>query len=905
MSALHLLGPFFQAALSGELRLFQTSVFAVGILLLFIGRSGRLSNRVRSALLLMALSTSLLIIFLQAGYAPVVTVSYIFLLVVSGLLSGRVAMGLVLLALPVVFVLSGFAVDMGWIYFSRVFNERDLFRGWLRVTVFLVAVLGCLSLIIQDLSQYIGRTLLHLKKRQREVERSRAAMTEIRNARITAEQALLKGQKSESIARLGHGLAQHFSQRIHDVRGLMEAGIDSTSMPERRIFSEAVSSAFLPSVQIINDLMMLSRSSEPNAWGGCELSEVVKTVCRSAEARQLHSTAAVTLQLQPGLEVVGSKSSIQQAVLNLLLNAHEATPAGTIQVSTIYAQPVNGSISHAMLVVEDTGHGITTDNLALVLEPFFSTRACQTGLGLSVALAIAEQSSGELRLESAPSIGTRVEMTFGLCQPVDASTLSAHTSATHTSLHPEGSLQSVGEHYDIKQPPADEQEASVELSSWQLKFARRMTRAVGLLVLIVLSIHLSIAPRMHFTMYLSICPCLALLLWTGFSSSAKPALVFPVLLFGTFLPGLIGVIFNGYDNPVTISAIAMAIVWSVLLQRYRSTALMMVALIVGFLLTGWHHQHYGILPPLDRLSMNLSNSWYRMAPQVFLLLLALGMSVVGVLERLRLSVQQTASVLQQAEQLRLYEAREAHRLIALEAYHSQQERIEATSRFAGSIAHDLRNTLQLILNVEIIDMEILPADEVQEVLEDIETGLKDVETLAARLLTASSEGAYVGIRERCLLGRQVRQTMRQLRQFLPEGIAVETDIEECGVVTLSPTDVRRMLNNLINNSCDAMCGEGLIWVGLRRTDSTAELSVRDNGPGIDADIAAQVFEPYFSTKSQTTGTGLGLHAVQSIMSRCSGQVSVVSTPGEGAIFKLLFPVQASSPQGAPGAISTA
>ena len=730
-------------------------------------------------------------------------------------------------------------------------------------------------------------------------------MTETRNARITAEQALLEGQKSESIARLGHGLAQHFSRRIHDVRGLMEAGIDNTSMPERRSFSAAVSSAFLPSVQIINDLMMLSRSSEPNTCRNCDLSEIVTTVCRSAEAKQLHSTATVTLQLQPGLEVVGNKGSIQQAVLNLLLNAHEATPAGTIQVSTVYAPPVNESISHAMLVVEDTGHGITTDNLALIFEPFFSTRARQTGLGLSVALAIAEQSSGELRLESAPSVGTRAEMTFSLCQPVDASTLSAHTSATSTSLHPEGALQSASEHYDIKQPPADEQEPSVELSSWQFEFARRMTRVLGLLVVVVLCIHLSIAPRMHFTMYLSIIPCIALLLWTGFSSSAKPALVYPVLLFGAFLPGLIGVIFNGYDNPVTISGIIMPIVWSVLLRRYRSTALMMVTLVVGFLLTGWHHQPYGILPPLDRLSMNLSNSWYRMAPQVFLLLLALGASVVGVLERLRLSMQQTAAALKQSEQLRSYEAREAHRLIALEAYHSQQERIEATSRFAGSIAHDLRNTLQLILNVEIIDMEFLPADKVQEVLDDVRIGLNDVETLAARLPTATSDGFYADIRGRCILSRQVRQTMRRLRQFLPEGIAVETDIEECGSIPLSPTDVRRMLNNLINNSCDAMCGEGFIWVGLRRKGSTAELSVRDNGPGIDADIVAQVFEPYFSTKSQTTGTGLGLHAVQSIMSRCNGQVSVASTPGEGATFQLLFPMPVLSPLGAPGVAPTA
>ncbi|MGZ3438205.1 MAG: ATP-binding protein [Polyangia bacterium] len=130
--------------------------------------------------------------------------------------------------------------------------------------------------------------------------------------------------------------------------------------------------------------------------------------------------------------------------------------------------------------------------------------------------------------------------------------------------------------------------------------------------------------------------------------------------------------------------------------------------------------------------------------------------------------------------------------------------------------------------------------------------------------------------------RQVN-VVRQYDPALPP-VAVETG--PLGQVVL----------NLVLNATQAMRGVGTLTLITRRceldglADAGAELAVRDTGPGIEPEILPRIFEPFFSTKGQTLGTGLGLSVSYGIVERHGGRIHVESAPGIGTTFRVQLPL---------------
>ena len=133
--------------------------------------------------------------------------------------------------------------------------------------------------------------------------------------------------------------------------------------------------------------------------------------------------------------------------------------------------------------------------------------------------------------------------------------------------------------------------------------------------------------------------------------------------------------------------------------------------------------------------------------------------------------------------------------------------------------------------------------------------------------------------------RQV-SVVREYDQTLPP-VAVETG--PLGQVVL----------NLVLNATQAMGGAGTLTLVTRRcelagrADGGAELAVRDSGPGIDPEILPRIFEPFFSTKGHTLGTGLGLSVSYGIVERHGGRIHVESVLGAGTTFRVQLPLDES------------
>jgi len=161
-----------------------------------------------------------------------------------------------------------------------------------------------------------------------------------------------------------------------------------------------------------------------------------------------------------------------------------------------------------------------------------------------------------------------------------------------------------------------------------------------------------------------------------------------------------------------------------------------------------------------------------------------------------------------------------------------------------------------------------------------------------------------------------------LKRLLPESVSLDTlTYPNVPPVRCDEGQVEELFMNLVLNARDAMPTGGVIQVRLAPCTVRAplpnvcgviepgrylQIAVRDTGPGIPADILPRIFEPFFSTRHQGQGTGLGLETVFGIVQQAGGGIVVESAPGAGTIFRIYLhaladasSVPASRPTGTP------
>jgi signal transduction histidine kinase len=128
-----------------------------------------------------------------------------------------------------------------------------------------------------------------------------------------------------------------------------------------------------------------------------------------------HGHVQVRAQLQPDLpSIVGVPDQLTQVLLNLVVNAVEAMPdGGELTLSTL----VEGNWLRIM--VRDSGQGISPDAAAKIFEPFYTTKATGTGLGLAVSYGIIQRHGGRIEVVGSPGQGT----TFTISLPLDRQTV--------------------------------------------------------------------------------------------------------------------------------------------------------------------------------------------------------------------------------------------------------------------------------------------------------------------------------------------------------------------------------------------------------------------------------------------------------------------------------------------------
>jgi two-component system, cell cycle sensor histidine kinase and response regulator CckA len=241
---------------------------------------------------------------------------------------------------------------------------------------------------------------------------------------------------------------------------------------------------------------------------------------------------------------------------------------------------------------------------------------------------------------------------------------------------------------------------------------------------------------------------------------------------------------------------------------------------------------------------------------------------------------------------------------ALQAQLIHAQKMESVGRLAGGVAHDFNNMLSVIMgHVELALSEIDPALPVHADLREIQKAAGRSADLTRQLLGFARKQTVA--RRVVDLNETVENALQMLRRMIGESIDIVWHRAEGRLlVNADPTQIDQILANLCVNARDAIAGTGAVTIETRRVSVDAALcadrpafaagdyasfSVRDDGPGMDRETLARLFEPYFTTKGIGQGTGLGLATVYGIVKQNGGFVDVASEPGQGADFTVYLP----------------
>ncbi len=224
----------------------------------------------------------------------------------------------------------------------------------------------------------------------------------------------------------------------------------------------------------------------------------------------------------------------------------------------------------------------------------------------------------------------------------------------------------------------------------------------------------------------------------------------------------------------------------------------------------------------------------------------------------------------------------------------QAQKMEAVGLFAGGIAHDFNNILFPIIGFTEMSMEDLPEDHpVRENLEDILSGAKRARDLVKQILSFSSQRESV--QSPFTLKPIIKEALKLLRSIIPSNIEIKEELSGGkDYIFANPVEIHEIIMNLCTNAYHAMEDTGgRLTIGLTKTGEGklySCLSIQDTGQGIPREIHKQIFDPYFTTKEQGKGSGLGLSVINSIVKKYGGKITVDSEPGAGTVFRVYFPI---------------
>ena len=225
----------------------------------------------------------------------------------------------------------------------------------------------------------------------------------------------------------------------------------------------------------------------------------------------------------------------------------------------------------------------------------------------------------------------------------------------------------------------------------------------------------------------------------------------------------------------------------------------------------------------------------------------------------------------------------------------QAEKLATIGTLASGVAHEINNPLYAITGLcGRLSNEARP-EIIREYIHDIIQAGRRIATIVRDLNAYTRKNHEKDVCD-VNLNQTIEEAVKMARRAsVLDEVQVMTQFSLVPSVGGNPDELLQVFVNLVTNAVQAMEGHGTLTVSTTSANGAVRATVGDTGPGIARHLIGKVFDPFFTTKEQGKGTGLGLHIVRDIVTRCGGQVTVESTPGQGAAFTVTLPA-ASQPK---------
>jgi signal transduction histidine kinase len=234
----------------------------------------------------------------------------------------------------------------------------------------------------------------------------------------------------------------------------------------------------------------------------------------------------------------------------------------------------------------------------------------------------------------------------------------------------------------------------------------------------------------------------------------------------------------------------------------------------------------------------------------------------------------------------------------------QSQKVIAIGQLAAGAAHDLANLLTVVTGSSELLLERITQDEQSlNLARNISEAAERCADMVSQILAFRRQ---TNLQSKLIdLNKVIVNVKSVLQQLVGEGISVELQLAEIeGAVNLHPTKLEQVLFNLAVNARDAMPHGGRLNIKMEEQLATgqadtghseepsrfAKIAVSDTGIGMSEEVLARIFEPFYSTKEEGMGAGLGLATVYSLIQQAGGSVTVESSPGNGASFFISLPI---------------
>jgi len=226
----------------------------------------------------------------------------------------------------------------------------------------------------------------------------------------------------------------------------------------------------------------------------------------------------------------------------------------------------------------------------------------------------------------------------------------------------------------------------------------------------------------------------------------------------------------------------------------------------------------------------------------------------------------------------------------------QADKLASIGELSSGIAHEINNPLGIILGYTQLLLRNEEKDSARAAdLKTIEKQVRHCKSIVGDLLNFARTSAPK--KEMCDIHIIIDDVLHFIQQHSKlEGIRIETQYDrKMGPLLVDEKKIKQVFINLLMNAQYAVGTKGTIGIDTELTSDgrRALIRVRDSGRGIDIKDQARIFDPFFTTKPTGQGTGLGLSVSYGIIKNHGGDIRVDSSPGQGAVFTLTFPVPAA------------